>query len=75
MEWLHFLSMVIQFLIKDQLIYQEFQEIIFDNWVFENLISTDGLLANALQILEPCLFVSNNWCGKLVLSLEDNVRR
>ena len=47
--------------------------IIFDNWVFENLISADELLANALRILETCLFVSNNSCGKLPLSLESPV--
>ena len=44
--------------------------IIFDNWVLENLISTDELLANALCILETCLPVSNNSCGKLTLSIE-----
>ena len=30
----------------------------------ENLMSTDELLANALGMLETCLFVSNNLCGK-----------
>ena len=33
-------------------------------------MSTDELLANALRILETYLFVSNNSCGKLPLSLE-----
>ena len=47
--------------------------IIFDNWVFENLMSTDELLENALRILETCLFVSNNSCGKLPLSLESPI--
>ena len=44
--------------------------IIFDNWVSENLISVYELCENALRILENCLSVSNNSCGKLVLSLE-----
>ena len=43
--------------------------IIFDNRAFENLMSTDELLANALGMLETCLCVNNNSCGKLVLSL------
>ena len=29
--------------------------IIFDNWVFDNLISADELFAKNLQILETCL--------------------
>ena len=66
--------MIILFLIKDQVIYLEILlTIIFDNWVFENLISTDELLANGLQILETCLSVSNNSCEKLVLSLESPI--
>ena len=47
--------------------------IIFDNWGFENLESTHELFENALQILEICLFVSNNSCGKLVFSLESPI--
>ena len=43
---------------------------IFDNWVFENLISTDELLANALRIFKTCLLVNNNLCGKLDSSLD-----
>ena len=43
--------------------------IIFDNCVFENLLSADELLANALWILGTCLSVSNNSCGKLASSL------
>ena len=46
---------------------------IFDNWVFENLISTDYLLANALRILETCLSVNNNSCEKLVWSLDSPI--
>ena len=36
-------------------------------------MSTDELLANALRILETCLPVSNNSCGKLVLSSESPI--
>ena len=34
--------------------------IIFDNCIFENLISTDELFGNALRIVEICLSVNNN---------------
>ena len=47
--------------------------IIFDNCAFENLMSTDELLVNALRILETCQSVNNNSCGILVLSLESPV--
>ena len=47
--------------------------IIFDNWVFENLILTDELLENALRMLETCLSVNNNLWGKLVSSLESPI--
>ena len=47
--------------------------IIFDNRVFESLMSVDELLVKALRILETCMFVSNNSCGKLVLSLESPI--
>ena len=33
--------------------------ILFDNWVFENLMSTDELLENALRMLKICLSVNN----------------
>ena len=46
----------------------------FDNWVFENLISADGLFEKALRILETCLSVTNNSCGKLLLPLESLIR-
>ena len=36
-------------------------------------MSTDEFLANPLQILETCLFVNNNSCEKLVLSLESPI--
>ena len=39
--------------------------IIFDNWVFHNLISADELFAKDLQRLDTCLSVNNLW-GKLV---------
>ena len=48
--------------------------IIFDNSVFENLISTDELSANALRILETCLPVSNNsW--SFIIRVTYHVRR
>ena len=40
--------------------------IILDNWVFDNLISVDDLLAKALLRFETCLLVNNNLWGKLV---------
>ena len=33
--------------------------ILFDNWVFENLMSTDELLENALRMLKICLSINN----------------
>ena len=40
--------------------------IILDNWVFDNLISNDVLLAKALLRFATCLLVNNNLWGKLV---------
>ena len=40
--------------------------IIFDNWVFDNLISADELFAKDLQRLDTYLSVNNNLWGKLV---------
>ena len=40
--------------------------IIFDNWVFDNLISADKWFAKALWRFEACLLVNNNLWGKLV---------
>ena len=40
--------------------------IIFDSWVFDNLISVDELFAKDLRKLETCLSVINNSWGKLV---------
>ena len=54
--------------------------VIFDNCVFDSLISVDELLAKALQRFVTCLLVNNNLCGKLVSSSElptifdDNLR-
>ena len=47
--------------------------IIFDNCVLENLILADQLFENTLRIVETCLSVSNNSCGKLVSSLESPI--
>ena len=44
--------------------------IIFDNWVFKNLISADELFEKALEILETFLSVNNDSCRKLASSLE-----
>ena len=34
--------------------------IIFDNWVFDNLILADELFAKALRRFETCVLVNNN---------------
>ena len=51
--------------------------IIFDNWVFDNLISADELFAKDLRRLETCLSVNNNSWGKLVsllpIMFDDNL--
>ena len=44
--------------------------IILENRVFENFILANEPLAKALQILETCLLVNSNLCGKLVSLLE-----
>ena len=41
--------------------------IIFDNWVFDNLILADELFAKALRRFETCVLVNNNLWGKLFL--------
>ena len=43
---------------------------ILDSLVLKILILADELFAKALQVLEICLLVNNNLCGKLVSSLE-----
>ena len=44
--------------------------IILDNWVFENFILTEESFAKFLRIFETCVSVNNNFCGKLLSSLE-----
>ena len=39
---------------------------ILDNWVFDNLISIDDLLAKALRRFATCLLVNNNLWGNLI---------
>ena len=41
---------------------------IFDNWVFDRLISVNDLLAKALRRFVTCLLLNNNLRGKLVSS-------
>ena len=38
--------------------------IIFDNWVFDNLMSVNVFSAKSLRILATCLLVNNNSLGK-----------
>ena len=47
--------------------------IVFDSWIYQNLISADELFEKALPILEMCLPVSNNSWGKWLLSLESPI--
>ena len=35
------------------------------NWVFDNFILAEELLAKALKSLETCVLVNNKLCGKL----------
>ena len=52
--------------------------IILDNWVFDNLISVDDLLAKALRRFSTGLLINNNLWEKLVSSsptiFDDNLR-
>ena len=52
--------------------------IIFDNWVFDNLISADELFAKDLRRFETCVLVNNNVWGKLVslspIIFDDNLK-
>ena len=41
---------------------------ILDNWVFDNLISVEDLLAKALRRFSTCLLINNNLWGKLVIT-------
>ena len=47
---------------------------ILQNWVFENFILAVELFGKTLRSLETCVSVNNNWCGKLVLSLEFTIK-
>ena len=44
--------------------------VILDIWLFNNFLPAVEPFAKVLQILETCELVNNNWCRKLVLSLE-----
>ena len=44
--------------------------VIIGNWVFEKFLLANEAFDKALQILETCVSVSNDLCGKLVLSLQ-----
>ena len=44
--------------------------VILSNWVFDNFILVKKLFTKALRILETCVLVSNNLCGKLFSSAE-----
>ena len=52
--------------------------IIFDNWVFDNLILADELFAKALRRFETCVLINNNLLGKLFslspIILDDNLK-
>ena len=43
---------------------------ILDSRVFDNFTSADNLFLKALQSLEACVSVYNNWCWKLISSIE-----
>ena len=47
--------------------------IIFDSWAFKNFALADEQFAKALQILETCVSINYDWCGKLVPSLESPI--
>ena len=63
----------------DQEVYQEiFDCIILDNWIFDNLISVDDLLAKVLRRFLTCPLINDSLWGKLVSSLptifDDNLK-
>ena len=43
---------------------------ILDRRVFENFVLADKPFAKTLQIHETCVLANNNWCEKLISSLE-----
>ena len=47
---------------------------ILDNWLFENSALDDTLFGKAFRIFETCVSVNNNFCEKLVSSLEFPVK-
>ena len=47
---------------------------ILDNWLFENSALDDKLFGKAFRIFETCVSVNNNFCEKLVSSLEFPVK-
>ena len=46
---------------------------ILDSWVLENFKLADEPFAKALHILEDCVSVNNNLCGKLFSSVESPI--
>ena len=47
--------------------------VILDSWIFNNITLADEFFTKLLQDFEVYLSVSNNLCGKLVLSLESSI--
>ena len=70
MVWVHLLLKAIDFLVMVLKVYNSSDCHFLCNWVFDNFILADELLAKALKGLEICVLVNNNLCGKLFSSLE-----
>ena len=68
--------MVKLLVVMDQEFYQEMPLIILDNWVLDNLILTDKLLAKDLQGFTTCLLVNNNlfFIIKIVFHIDDSLK-
>ena len=66
------LLMLLQFLVIAQKVYPRNPSncTILDRWVFENFVLADEPFAKTLQIHETCVLANNNWCEKLISSLE-----
>ena len=47
--------------------------IIWDSWIFDHFILADELFVKLLRILETCVSVNDNLCGKLVSPLESPI--
>ena len=67
------------FLIKDYPVFSNGPEslprnppecLILCNWVFDNIILAEELLAKALRSFETCALARNNFCGKIFSSLD-----